>query len=501
MNVGLDVHLQSSGSSSFEEMVEAAGIERLVAMRDYEVLAPRKGHTLHRGKLVRSGMSPPHPNWVMVEYYDTRKTFFVPPARILPWTGYAERVVGLAEDKARAVPPTAIAMSIWRCELWTEGFFSVLFFTLGFLEAECQHGQASGLGTPPQRILVDWTSDLILFHGGVRSDNAWNHFFEQPPPPGQSASLPAPTSAAEVQAAAAAGTLAIASRFGAPWFTKLGNFRGAEPEEGAKAGGGGRLDCATIREGRAAVQRWLVLKPPIRQRVATAAAQVFRTEGTRWLAVHVRQTDKLKLEKSEKWQLQPASVAAHAVATAAAMGCRGVFLASDDANFKASVGAELRRAGLEVGGLQSLLSSGGLPAHKDPELDRRRNAEDCLVEVLLMARCDALLCTWSNVSVAVRFWASSDVLPTFHLDEPPPASVPTAMAGPDQSPDPLGTRQREEASQVHEVPSQLQREESYRSSLSVRRRPLPRASWRDGGRARTHARTGIAYTRASPVGA
>jgi hypothetical protein len=41
------------------------------------------------------------------------------------------------------------------------------------------------------------------------------------------------------------------------------------------------------------------------------------------------------------------------------------------------------------------------------QLDRRRNAHDCLVECLLMARCAALVSTLSNVSVAAVFFAPS----------------------------------------------------------------------------------------------
>ena len=47
----------------------------------------------------------------------------------------------------------------------------------------------------------------------------------------------------------------------------------------------------------------------------------------------------------------------------------------------------------------------GVAAHKDPALDRRRNAHDCLLEVLLMARCAGIVCTLSNVSVAAVFLA------------------------------------------------------------------------------------------------
>ena len=53
---GLDVHVadkrKAGKSGSFEELLEAAAIERLAKMTDYEVLAPRKGFTYHRAQLV-----------------------------------------------------------------------------------------------------------------------------------------------------------------------------------------------------------------------------------------------------------------------------------------------------------------------------------------------------------------------------------------------------------------------------------------------------------------
>ena len=182
--IGLDVHLQSAKnpSSSFDAMIEAAGLERIANMRDEEVLTPRPGQTLHRGALEKEippGACPPQENWVLVEDYAADKCVFVPPARILPWTGYAERIVGKVARPAARVA-SYMPISIWRCELWTEGFFSCLFFAVGFLEAECGVGQASGLDMAPQRMLIDWSSNLVLFHGGgERDDNAWNHFFEQ----------------------------------------------------------------------------------------------------------------------------------------------------------------------------------------------------------------------------------------------------------------------------------------------------------------------------------
>ena len=215
-------------ASAFHIAIESAALERLDEMTDAEVLSPLKGHTLHRGTLVGlpAGSTPPHPNHIAVRYLATDKTYFVPPARILPWRSYADTVIGKTSSQPLPRAPTgkqaaAPAISIWRCEMWVEDLFSCLFWTLGFLEADSSRGEASGLNSPPQRMLVDWSSELILFHGGASRDNAWNHFFEQPPTPDHSSST-TPVHQADVEAAAAANTLAITTRFGPPWFDKLG---------------------------------------------------------------------------------------------------------------------------------------------------------------------------------------------------------------------------------------------------------------------------------------
>ena len=84
----------------------------------------------------------------------------------------------------------------------------------------------------------------------------------------------------------------------------------------------------------------------------------------------------------------------------------------------------MRRAGLAAAGYDALLSAEShTPAHKDAALDRRRNARDCLVEVLVMARCRGLISTLSNVSCAAVFFAPTAAYRHFlfaHDAEPEP---------------------------------------------------------------------------------
>ena len=166
------------------------------------------------------------------------------------------------------------------------------------------------------------------------------------------------------------------------------------------------MDASTVVEGRQAFERWLVVKPAIVARAAAAfeANCTARLPADKWLAVHVRQTDRMY---GEAWHFDSRTLVAQIVERAAGLRCGGALVASDDAEMKAAIVAQLRAHGaLQVATFDALLSATpGMAAHKDPNLERWRNAEDCLVEVLMMAKCAGIVCTLSNVSVAAVFFA------------------------------------------------------------------------------------------------
>ncbi|CAE7324564.1 unnamed protein product, partial [Symbiodinium sp. CCMP2592] len=223
-------------------------------------------------------------------------------------------------------------------------------------------------------LLIDWTDPRILLHGGGEryTNNAWNHFFEQPAGEGRPEG--------SLEAAEAHGRLKIVVRFGMPWFKKFGEFRGADEGNGDVQGiRGGRLDEAAASAGREAVRRWIRVRPSIRQRVeAWCDAQ---NEGLALsLAVHIRRTDKLEQCSSNQWSESELAMQIRAFCSSLALPC--VFLCSDDVSLKGQLARQLGRDGLRVLSFEALLSSGGLPSHKDEKLDRRQNAEDVLVEVL-----------------------------------------------------------------------------------------------------------------------
>ena len=366
---------------------------------------------------------------------------------VLDWGAYPARVavIGLS-------PTSPETIAIWRCEMFGEGLFSCLFWAVGFLDFESRSGILTRLGEEPARMLIDWSDPRLLFHGtqdggsGTGSCNAWDCFFLQPPPPHATLGGThgecefASVTASDIEHAAAVGKLGITTAWGPPYFCKLGNFRGGEPSgfvsdlhADVDVGGdelyappssrfpdavqrltqlderdwGGPLDEVTIAEGRAACSRWVVVREALRHRAESAFASLCAVHlpPSQWLAVHVRQTDRLSYG-SDCWVFDVRTLAEQVLERAAALRCRGVFVASDNAAMKVSLAERLRHAGLLVAMMDVVLSATpGVAAHKDPLVDRRRNATDCLIEVLMMARCAGIVCTLSNVSVAACFFA------------------------------------------------------------------------------------------------
>eukprot|EP00439_Symbiodinium_sp_Y106_P082853 s4_g22.t1 len=366
-----------------------------------EVLAPDKEHWLHRGQIVdeyAEGQTLP-PGYRVVELR-SGKAFALPEARLVPWRGYPQRLLAGCQGSSKQTPDLPCA--VWRCEIWTEGLFSLLFWALGWLETE------AAAASQATNLLIDWTDPRILLHGGGEryANNAWNHFFEQPAGEG----LPE----GSLEAAEAHGRLKIVVRFGMPWFKKFGEFRGADEGNGDVQGiRGGRLNEAAASAGRVAMRRWIRVRPSIRQRVE-AWCDAQNEDVARSLAVHIRRTDKLEQCRSNQWSEKELAMQIRTFCSSLALPC--VFLCSDDVSLKGQLARQLGRDGLRVLSFEALLSSGGLPSHKDEKLDRRQNAEDVLVEVLIMSRCAALLSTYSNVSVAAIYF-SEPGFPFFMFDD------------------------------------------------------------------------------------
>ena len=379
-------------------------------VKDYELYPAKVRDALGRGKKLQPGfravqfdaIGRPHDNW----------GYSVPTAELVPAAQYFERLVDGCRAEADSV--RADDVWIWRVETHKEGLFSLVFLALGFLEH-------TATAQPGARLMIDWTDERICFHGhGAASRgcaNAWNHFFEQPVDGIATGMATEAPGAAALQRAMNSNGVMLVTRFGKGWFQKLGEFRGAdEGKKGSALVEGGRLDPQSATRGRDAFRRWIKIRPRVLER-AEAAQRASLDSSVRWLAVHVRQTDKVLQCPANA--IEHASLEAQTVAFCAALACGGVLLCTDDAALKRRMKANLSDAGLRVATFSALLSADDWPSHKDRCLDRRQNAEDCLVEVLLMSRCHALLSTWSNVSVATVYLSPPEYRHYMFGDTPP----------------------------------------------------------------------------------
>ena len=372
-------------------------------------------------------------------------------ALMVPWKGYLTRVLdgvaqgevngGAAAPRVTSARMRSLFYSCWRCDIAVEGLFSLVLWAVGFLEHEHR-------ARPDAQLLIDWTNPAIAFSAFDRKQrrdvhaNLWNDFFEQPFVPPHIAvhdACGAP-SLAELERAASSTPrrLRVVCHCGRPkYFAKFADFCGAQDRGGNvvdDAGGtsvitGGRLNQKMVADGRRAFGQWLRPRPHIAARVAATVRERLRSGIVdRWLAVHLRRTD--KLQRCVPNRIPVESAAAQAAAFAAALECTGVLVCTDDAQFKSELVSSLSSRGLGVATISSVLSSQpGVPSHMAAGglVDRRRNAEDCLVETLVMAQCEAILASWSNVSVAAIFF-SPPTCPHFMFGDAPPVAPPRAIA-------------------------------------------------------------------------
>jgi hypothetical protein len=371
----------------------------------------------------------------------TGRTILRSEGRVVKLLGYYKQLTMAGRTRPERALPAAdapVVVSIWRAEIWWEGLFSMLFWALGFLESESRGGAGSLHGFAPTHCLIDWTDERTCFHPSCKRSspkNAWLSLFE-PPPALETSAAAAPVDAAALAEAASAGRLRVSVRYGQSTgaFRKLGDLIGADAVTN-EAMRGGRLDEATAAVGRAAVGRWIVVRPALKERASKleehmrastpscgeAASSIASSESmSKWLGVHVRRSD--KLVQCPQNDLAPDDLLAQIRSYCAALGCSCVFLCSCDGQLKKALSAKLEDEGLRCASLEdaALSSHAALPPHMDDAVDARRNAEDCLVEVLVLSRCAALLSTWSHVSVAAVYFAP-DGFRHFMFGEAPPA--------------------------------------------------------------------------------
>ncbi|CAK0800426.1 unnamed protein product [Prorocentrum cordatum] len=186
------------------------------------------------------------------------------------------------------------------------GLFSMFSMAMGQVELRRRYGQA---------LLVDWSWEGLLYRGPAGEPNLWNAFFRQP---------------AELQMGRAELLGALRQKQYHQTTSSdavYGGFSGVVQDYGA-------ISPAKAAHGRELCRRSFVLQGAFEARIQ-AVASVLLGGGHRWLAVHVRQTDK-GCEASANLELSEENVATRVVAQCGAWGLDAVFLCSDSAALKAN---------------------------------------------------------------------------------------------------------------------------------------------------------------------
>jgi len=282
---------------------------------------------------------------------------------------------------------------------------------LGLVEKCAERGQA---------LFIDWSGRGLLYRGYCERGNVWDEFFMQP-------------------AAAMLGHEALED---ALTRGDVSDFLGTPCMTTPKVG----LPAWHAAKGRLLCQRFAWLRPELR-RVAQEFAErempgavingsgndpaPSSAVGCRWLAVHLRRSDKGD-EAPENLALEEEEIARQAAITCHAWGCGGVYLASDDWRLKLGLRPRLEEEGLRVAAYAPVLSPDPRRCtHMDQELDAHRKTWDACFEIAVMALCQGLLCTHSfmaNMAVYYSrppypyrsFW---DPLPTVACDGALPSVV------------------------------------------------------------------------------
>mmetsp|Transcript_91449 Transcript_91449/g.167839 ORF Transcript_91449/g.167839 Transcript_91449/m.167839 type:complete len:400 (-) Transcript_91449:12-1211(-) len=274
---------------------------------------------------------------------------------------------------------------------------------LGLIEKCAERGQA---------LLIDWSSKGLLYSGRVPGSNLWEEFFTQP-----AAALLSPE---ELQDALDNGDVA--------------DFEGTPCMQTPKVG----LPPWHAAKGRLLCQRFAWLRPELRQVAlefaakelpgAAAAWGVGPNSGFRWLALHIRRTDKGD-ESPENMALTEEEIIRQTKITCAAWGCCGVYLCSDDWKLKDKVRSMLMQEGLQTATYKPVLSADVTRcAHMNQKLNASRKTWDAMFEITIMSLCQGLLCTHSFMANMVIYFSKPGYLHRSFWD-PLPSDLEVASVG------------------------------------------------------------------------
>eukprot|EP00930_Biecheleria_cincta_P048776 TRINITY_DN34038_c0_g1_i1.p1 TRINITY_DN34038_c0_g1~~TRINITY_DN34038_c0_g1_i1.p1 ORF type:complete len:869 (+),score=144.21 TRINITY_DN34038_c0_g1_i1:38-2644(+) len=315
--------------------------------------------------------------------------------------------MSLAKSRRREQP----LVLIWHCK-HPHGLFSMFSLAMGHMETCNQQDIA---------LIVDWSGKDLLYQGPQGEPNLWTAFFQQP---------------AELAFAHDPQALVQALQQGhymetAKHDNVFGCYKGVIQEYGG-------ITPKLAASGRALCRRNLIPCQRFERKLANAARQLL-SGGHRWLAVHVRRSDKGS-EAQVNFALTDLDIMFRIEAQCLAWNCDAVFLCTDDAALKQRLCALLATACSQaIRTVQvfpaDLPSDSKQAAHFDKSLDAYKKAEDVMLEAMLMARgCHGLLSTYSNVSASVvylspdgfpytTFWDAVESTALSHSDVNPEIGV------------------------------------------------------------------------------
>jgi hypothetical protein len=140
------------------------------------------------------------------------------------------------------------------------------------------------------------------------------------------------------------------------------------------------------------------------------SANQYLEKGRRYLACHVRLTDKV-IEAEQNLDLTVDDIVEAIEKKAEDLECDGVLFCTDTNTIKRRVKAALkaRCASLHIAGYPSVLpEAGGVAPHNDTSLDKVVKTKDIMTEIMLMALfCHGIIATRSNVSTVVVAMANT----------------------------------------------------------------------------------------------
>lgn len=247
------------------------------------------------------------------------------------------------------------------------GFGGMFISALGLIERAAEAHQP---------VLIVWSRPHLLYCG-FNSGNVWEEFFQQP-------------------AVVTLGEERVSDLLAAGDVTELH----ATPCMLCPRVG---LPAAHAERLRLLCQRFAFPRPEILQ---VAAEFAVRHLQGRWLAVHVRRSDKY-IETPENLDLRDDQIIGKIMATCGVWQCVGCFVCSDDWELKLRVQHGVEACGLTFCSYGSLLGIDvAETTHMNRELDGHRKAWDTVFEVCLMAFfCQGLLCTHSFMANMVVFFS------------------------------------------------------------------------------------------------